>query len=61
MKYKTCFRYVSISYSAPHPLEAAYVAILLIEVEQEQRLSGNGDCEAMVVAAGLFDGEGERA
>ena len=34
---------------------------LLSEVEQEQRPSGNGDCEAIVVGAGLCDGEGERA
>ena len=40
---------------------AAYVPILLSEVEQEQRLSGNGDREAFVVGAGLCDGEGERA
>ena len=35
--------------------------ILLSEVEQEQRPSENGDREAMVVGAGLCDGEGERA
>ena len=29
--------------------------------EQEQRLSGNGDREAIVVEAGLCDDEGERA
>ena len=40
---------------------AAYVPILLSEVEQKQRLSGNGDREAIVVGAGLCDGEGERA
>ena len=50
-----------ISSSAPRPLGAAYVPILLSEVEQEQRSSGNGDCEAIVVGAGLCDGEGERA
>ena len=33
----------------------------LSEVEQEQRLSGKGDHEAIVVGAGLCDGEGERA
>ena len=43
------------------PLGAAYVPILLSEVEQEQRHSGNGDREAIVVGAGLCDGEGERA
>ena len=39
----------------------AYIPILLSEVEQEQRPSGNGDREAIVVGAGLCDGEGERA
>ena len=43
------------------PLGAAYIPILLSEVEQEQRLSGNGDREAIVVGAGFCDGEGERA
>ena len=43
------------------PLEAAYIPILLNEVEQEQRPSGKGDREAIVVGAGLCDGEGERA
>ena len=38
-----------------------YLPILLSEVEQEQRPSGNGDREAIVVGAGLCDGEGERA
>ena len=49
------------SSSSPRPLGAAYVPILLSEVEQEQRPSGNGDHEAIVVGAGLCDGEGERA
>ena len=53
-------RYAPISSSAPRPLGAAYVPILLSEIEQEQRPSGNGDCEAIVVGAGLCDGEGER-
>ena len=53
--------YVPISSSAPRPLGAAYIPILLSEVEQEQRPSGNGDREAIVVGAGLCDGEGERA
>ena len=53
--------YAPISSSAPRPLGAACVPILLSEVEQEQRLSGNGDREAIVVGAGLPDGEGERA
>ena len=39
-------------------LGAAYVTILLSEVEQEQRPSGNGDREAIVVVAGLCEGEG---
>ena len=45
----------------PRPLGAAYIPILLSEIEQEQRPSGNGDREAIVVGAGLWDGEGERA
>ena len=49
-----------ISSNAPRPLGAAYVPILLSEVEKEQRLSGNGDREAIVVGAGLCDDEGER-
>ena len=61
MKYKTCLGYVPIPSSVPRPLGAAYVPILLSEVEQEQRPSGNGDREAIVVGAGLCDGEGERA
>ena len=44
------------------PLGAAYVPILLSEVENgNRRPSGNGDREAIVVGAGLCDGEGERA
>ena len=61
LKYETCLRYIPITSSAPRPLGAAYVPILLSEVEQEKRPSGNGDREAIVVGAGLFDGEGERA
>ena len=53
--------YVPISSSAPPPLGAAYIPNLLSEIEQEQRPSGNGDREAIVVGAGLCDGEGERA
>ena len=60
-KYKKGLGYVPISSSAPRPLGAAYVPILLSEVEQEQRPSGNGDREAIVVGTGLCDGEGERA
>ena len=52
-----CLGYVPISSSAPRPLRAAYVPILL----SEQKSSGNGDREAIVVGAGLCDGEGERA
>ena len=40
---------------------AAYFPVLLSEVEQEQRPSGNGDREAIVAGAGLCDGEAERA
>ena len=60
---KQCFgcRMCPISSSAPGPLGAAYVSILPSEVEQGQRPSGNGDREAIVVGAGLCDGEGERA
>ena len=53
--------YARLSSSAPRPLGAAYVPIFLIEVEQEQRPSGNGDREAIVVGAGLCDSEDERA
>ena len=53
--------FAPISFSAPRPPGAAYVPILLSEVEQEQRPSGNSDREAIVVGASLCDGEGERA
>ena len=53
--------YVPISSSALRPLGAAYVPILLCEVEQEQKHSGNGDREAIVLGDGLCDVEGERA
>ena len=46
---------------SPFPFGAAFIPILLSEVEQEQRPSGNEDREAIVVGAGLCDGEGERA
>ena len=63
-KHKTCLGYdrhfLLISSSALRPLGAAYFPILLSEVEQEQRLSGNEDRETIVVGAGLCDGEGER-
>ena len=35
---------VPISFSVPMPLGAAYIPILLCEVEHEQRSSNNGDC-----------------
>ena len=57
IKYKTCLGYVPISSSAQRPLGAAYVPILLSEVKQEQRPSGNGHREAIVVVAGLCNGE----
>ena len=61
MSYRAPLRYVPISSSAPRPLGAGYIPILLSEVEQEQRPSGNGDGEAILLGAGLCDGEGERA
>ena len=45
--------YAPTSSSAPGPLGAANVPILLSEVEQEQRPRENEDCEAIVVGAGL--------
>ena len=48
-----CLGYVPISSSALRPVGAAFIPILLSEVEQEQRPSGNGDREAIVVGAGL--------
>ena len=61
MSYQVPLGYVPISSTALRPLGAAYIPILLSEVEQEQRPSGNGDREAIVVEAGLCDNEGERA
>ena len=61
MSYQALLGYVPISSSASRPLGAAYIPILPSEVEHEQRPSGNGDREAIVVRAGLCDGEGERA
>ena len=46
---------------ASRPRGAAYVPIVLSEVEQEQRPSENGDREAIVVGAGLCDSEGDSA
>ena len=43
------------------PLGPPVSLILLSEVEQERRPTGNGDREAIVVGAGLFDREGECA
>ena len=61
-KDKTCLRYVPISSSATRPPGAAYVPILLSEeVEEEKRPIKNADREAIVVGAGLFDVQGERA
>ena len=54
-------RICPISSSAPLPLGAAYILILLSEVEQEQRPSGNEDHDGIVEEADLCDGEGERA
>ena len=56
MSYQVPLGYVPTSSSA-----LPYIPILLSEVEQEQRPSGNEDREAIVVGAGLCDGEGERA
>ena len=53
--------YAPIPSSTPRPLGAADVSILLSEVEQEQIPGGNRDREAIVVGAGLCDGEGECA
>ena len=61
MSYQVPLGYVPISSSASQPLGVAYVSILLSEVEQEQSPSGNEDRKAIVVGAGLCDGEGERA
>ena len=61
MTYQVPLGYVPISSSALRHLGAAYIPILLSEVEQEQRPSGNEDREVIVVGAGLCDGEGERA
>ena len=61
MSYQVPLGYVPISSSALRSLGVAYIPILLSEVEQEQRPSGNEDREAIVVGAGLCDGEGERA
>ena len=57
MSYQVPLGYVPISSSALRSLGAAYNP----NVEQEQRPSGNEDREAIVVGAGLCDGEGERA
>ena len=61
MSYEVPLGYIPNSSSALWPLGAAYIPILLSEVKQEQRPSGNGDREAIVVGAGLCDSEGERA
>ena len=51
--------YAPISPSTPRPLGAAYVPILLSEIEQEQTPSENRDRGAIVLEAGFCDGEGE--
>ena len=61
MSYQVPLGFVAIFSSALRPLGAAYIPILLRDVEQEQRPSGNEDRGAIVVGAGLCDGEGERA
>ena len=61
MSYQVLLGYNPISCSALRPLGAAHIPNLLSEVEQEQRPSGNEDREAILVGAGLCDGEGERA
>ena len=61
MSYQVPLGYAPISSSALRPIGAAYIPILLSEVEQEQRPSGNEDREAIVMGAGLCDGEGELA
>ena len=60
MSYRVPLGYVPVSSSALRPLGAAYIPILLSEDEQEKRPSGNEDREAIVVGAGLCNGEGER-
>ena len=47
--------------SAPAATWAAYVFILLGVVEQEQRPSGSGDQETIVVRAGCLNSESKRA
>ena len=61
MSYQVPLGYVPISSSAMRPLGAAYIPILLGEIEQEQTPSGNEDREAIVKEAGLCNSEGERA
>ena len=45
MSYQAPLGYIPISSSAPRLLGAAYIPILLSEVEQELRPSGNGNLE----------------
>ena len=61
MSYQVPLGYVPIYSSVLRPLGAAYIPILLSEVEQQQRPSRNEDREGIVVGAGLCGGEGERA
>ena len=46
---------------APWPHGAAYVLIVLSDLEQGQRTSENDDCEVIVVGDCPCDGEGQRA
>ena len=61
MSYQVPLGYVPISSSTLRALGASYIPILLSEVEQEQRPNRNENREAIVVGAGLCDGEGDRA
>ena len=55
MSYQVPLGYFPISSSALRPLEAAYIPILLSEIEQEQRPSGNGVYAFDLIAAGLME------
>ena len=55
MSYQVPLGYVPISSSALRPLGAAYIPILLSEIEQEQRPSGNGVYAFDLIAAGLME------
>ena len=53
--------YAPISFSAQRYFGAAHFPILLSEVEQERRPTGNVDREFIVVGADICDCEGKRA